>query len=140
MADVVEQDRIYQQAQHSLEPYKNQTMFLKMTTTEAAKHIDDDSVDFVYVDAQHDYCGVTQDLQAYWPKLKGGGILAGHDFVTNHELQTLSPDQDWSMCEDGTRNEGAVNGAVTDFAQEHNLQLSITYREDFPTWYARKPC
>ena len=111
-----------------------------MTTTEAAKHIEDDSVDYIYVDARHDYCGVTQDLQAYWPKLKGGGILAGHDFVTNHELQRLSPDQDWSVCEDGTRHEGAVNGAVTDFARKHHLQLSITYREDFPTWYARKPC
>ena len=111
-----------------------------MTTTQAAHHIENASVDYIYVDARHDYCGVTQDLETYWPKLRGGGILAGHDFVTNHELQQLSPGQDWSLCEDGTRNEGAVKEAVTDFAQQHNLQLSVTYREDFPTWYARKPC
>lgn len=135
-----EQNRIFRQAQENLKPYSNQTVFLKMTTLEGAEHIEDDSVDYIYVDARHDYCGVRQDLDAYWPKLKHGGILAGHDFVTNAELQDMSPDQDWSLCQDGTRNEAAVLGAVTDFAQQHNLQLSVTYREEFPTWFARKPC
>ena len=135
-----EQDRIFRQAQENLKPYSNQTVFLKMTTLEGAEHIEDDSVDYIYVDARHDYCGVRQDLDAYWPKLKHGGILAGHDFVTNAELQDMSPDQDWSLCEDGTRNEAAVLGAVTDFAQQHSLQLSVTFREEFPTWFARKPC
>ena len=111
-----------------------------MTTLEGAEHIEDDTVDYIYVDARHDYCGVMQDLEAYWPKLKAGGILAGHDFVTNSELQDMSPDQDWSLCEDGTRNAAAVWGAVTEFAQKHNLQLSVTYREEFPTWFARRPC
>jgi hypothetical protein len=30
---------------------------------------------------RHDYCGVMEDLVAYWPKLRSGGIIAGHDYV-----------------------------------------------------------
>ena len=31
--------------------------------------------------ARHDYCGVKEDLETYWPKLRRGGILAGHDYL-----------------------------------------------------------
>jgi hypothetical protein len=30
---------------------------------------------------RHDYCGVKEDLENYWPKLKRGGIIAGHDYL-----------------------------------------------------------
>ena len=39
------------------------------------------SVDFVYLDARHEYEGVLEDLDAWWPVLRWGGLLAGHDFV-----------------------------------------------------------
>ena len=37
--------------------------------------------DFVYLDARHDYKGVVADLNAYWPLLRRGGIMAGHDYI-----------------------------------------------------------
>ena len=140
MPDAGEQDLVYEEAQKNVKPWANQTEFLKMTTLEAAELIEDNSVDYVYVDARHDYCGCRQDLEAYWPKLKAGAILAGHDFLTNAEAQAMNPDQDWALCEDGSRNPAAVWGAVTEFAQKHNLQLSVTYRDAWPSWFARKPC
>ena len=39
------------------------------------------SVDFVYIDARHDYKGAMEDIKAWWPKLKKGGLLSGHDFL-----------------------------------------------------------
>ena len=36
-----------------------------------------DSVDFIYVDATHDYCHVRDDMKMWWPKVKPYGILAG---------------------------------------------------------------
>lgn len=33
------------------------------------------SLDFVYVDARHDYCAVKEDILLYWPKVRPGGIL-----------------------------------------------------------------
>jgi len=35
--------------------------------------------------------------------------------------------QDWSLCMNGTRNEGAVKGAVDEFAQEHGLQILVRH-------------
>ncbi|KAK9812670.1 hypothetical protein WJX72_001592 [[Myrmecia] bisecta] len=134
------QDDIYEEARANLAPWAEKTTFFRMYTTDAAKHIPDGSVDFIYVDARHDYCGVTEDLHNYWPKLRPGGIFAGHDYLTQPENALLKTVNDYSVCEDGTVNAGAVKGAVNDFAKLHNLQLVITYAEGWPTWYARKPC
>ena len=49
-------------------------------SADAAKTVPDDSLDFVYLDARHDFNGVFEDLSVWWPKLKMGGILAGHDY------------------------------------------------------------
>jgi hypothetical protein len=40
----------------------------------------DDSVDLVFIDAEHTYESVRDDLQAWWPKVRSGGLLAGHDY------------------------------------------------------------
>mmetsp|Transcript_47319 Transcript_47319/g.86922 ORF Transcript_47319/g.86922 Transcript_47319/m.86922 type:complete len:355 (+) Transcript_47319:41-1105(+) len=47
----------------------------------AAASMPDGSLDFVYLDARHDFAGVVADVLAWWPKVKVGGIFAGHDFV-----------------------------------------------------------
>ena len=38
------------------------------------------NLDFVYIDGSHSYKDVKKDLERYYPKLKEGGILCGHDF------------------------------------------------------------
>lgn len=38
------------------------------------------TLDFIYVDADHTYPGVLRDLRAWFPKLRNGGIFAGHDY------------------------------------------------------------
>jgi|TARA_R110000824_G_scaffold2570_4_gene11849 predicted O-methyltransferase YrrM len=49
-------------------------------TVNASRLFDDESIDFVYVDADHSYKGCMADLEAWYPKLKKGGILSGHDY------------------------------------------------------------
>lgn len=97
--------------------------------------------DFIYVDARHDYKGVLEDLNHWWPLLKPGGILAGHDYV----VQTDGPNrngQDWTINYDGTKDKTGrvVKGAVDDFANSHGLQITVSYRERaWNTWATRKP-
>jgi hypothetical protein len=49
-------------------------------SAEAANRYPDKSLDFVFIDADHREESVVRDLQAWWPKVKPGGLLAGHDF------------------------------------------------------------
>jgi len=107
-----------------------------MYTSEAAPKFANASLDFIYVDARHDYCGVMEDMTLYWPKLRPGGIMAGHDFERAADVGG----QDWSKCMDGTVNGGAVRGAVEEFAQKMGLQVSVTFREQmWNSWLIRKP-
>lgn len=135
------QNQLYQETKQRLAPWASITTFYRMLSTEAAQqHIANTSLDFVYVDARHDYCGVMEDIEAYWPKLRPGGIMAGHDYVDAHEVRQVTPDQDWSICADGTVNPRAVKGAVEDFAARHGLVVSVMYADgDWPSWMLQKP-
>lgn len=53
------------------------------TSLEASKLYEDNSLDFVMIDASHKYEDVVDDIKAWWPKLKEGAILAGDDW--DHE-------------------------------------------------------
>lgn len=51
---------------------------LVMESVEAAKEFT--AVDFVFIDASHEYDDVIADIQSWYPKIKKGGVLAGHDY------------------------------------------------------------
>lgn len=53
---------------------------IKGISWEVASQFEDESLDFVFIDADHAFESVTKDLDAWWPKVKKGGIMAGHDY------------------------------------------------------------
>lgn len=55
---------------------------MKMSSVAAAKLCESwaASLDFVYIDAMHDYDSVCEDIRAWWPLLRVGGVMGGHDF------------------------------------------------------------
>ena len=110
--------------------------------------------DFVYLDARHDYKGVLADLNAYWPLLRRGGIMAGHDYIwateggRNGRAKKGSSSNDYTINFDGSRDpfNRSVKGAVDEFFTRCvSRQVAVTYREGnrhvwdvFNTWYVRK--
>jgi hypothetical protein len=57
-----------------------------MTTKQAAMSVlvgDLLPADLVFIDARHDYDSVLEDIRLWWPKVRTGGMLCGHDF--NHK-------------------------------------------------------
>lgn len=47
----------------------------------ASKRFDDDSLDVVFIDMDHTYESVCKDIDAWLPKVKNDGYLAGHDYM-----------------------------------------------------------
>lgn len=84
-------------------------MFEKVDSFVAANNFQDGSIDMCYLDANHCYEFISRDIAAYWPKMKGGGTLAGHD---------------WS-------DEG-VRKAVSEFCLDRVIEYHVDLKQD--TW------
>jgi len=56
---------------------------IKEFSMDAVKRFEDESLDFVYIDGNHEWPYVTQDIFYWAQKVKPGGIVAGHDYLTN---------------------------------------------------------
>ena len=127
--------KVLRKAKRMIQPWHKKVEILKGYSTEMCHKISDESLDWVYIDARHDYCGCMEDIEAYWPKIKIGGIMSGHDYHTSEEVMRVYSDQDWSVCMDGSINTGAVKGAVDEFAENNGLQVLVSYAEEmFFTW------
>jgi len=63
-----------------ISPYSKMVSILKMKGDEASKYFKDNSLDFVYIDANHKYEAVCQDINIWSKKVKKGGFISGHDY------------------------------------------------------------
>lgn len=77
-----EWDLIYNQAVHNTRarPGVGTVSILRKDTGEAASYIANGILDYVFLDASHYYDDVKRDIDLWTPKVKVGGLIAGHDF------------------------------------------------------------
>lgn len=81
-------------------------------SVEGSQRFEDGYFDFIYIDAGHDYDSVRDDLKAWWPKLKEGGIFSGHDYFPDTRIWRGKP------C--------GVYQAVNEFVEEMGTQVHHT--------------
>ena len=86
---------------------------IRALSTEAVKQVEDDHFDFIYIDADHTTEGCYKDIVDWYPKVKKGGILCGHDYI-QHTVRTKR----------GHLRFGVVD-AVRRFSKENNLEYFI---------------
>jgi hypothetical protein len=71
------------------------TRIIPLPSADAALLYDNRSLDFVFIDGDHAYAAAYNDIKTWMPKVKIGGILAGHDFTShagvNKAVKTLLP-------------------------------------------------
>ena len=92
--------------------HKDKIVFYEMDSIEASKKVEDKSLDFIFIDS---YCSFEQaknDIKVWYPKVKDGGIFAGHD---------------WNMP--------LVRLAVTKFRENENIKSRMSTYDDTWIWY-----
>jgi len=119
-------EQIYAEALKNLSG-QPRCMMVKSSSVEASKKIMDGALDFVYIDADHSYESCKEDLLAWFPKVRHGGIVAGHDYLN------------WTRAE-GAQVDFGVKAAVDEFCAEHGYQLHVTSEDywqgnPYPTWW-----
>lgn len=75
-----EHEARYRQALSVAKDYAERCSIYRMDSARAASKFDDRSLDFVYIDGDHSFDGCRSDILAWAPKVKIGGVLAGHDY------------------------------------------------------------
>jgi len=73
------QDACYVRAQRALRGFD--VTFIRKASLDAVKDFADGSLDFVYIDAMHDFDNVIMDIINWSPKVRIGGIVSGHDYI-----------------------------------------------------------
>jgi hypothetical protein len=108
-----------------LAPFGDRSAIWRMRGDEAAAQIPDWSLDFVYIDARHDYSSVLEDLAVWFPKVAPGGVLAGHDYVDGHLPEGIF----------------GVRAAVDEFFGARGMSVGVTTNEPatYPSWIVRIP-
>jgi hypothetical protein len=132
--DIANRDPAGQDAQRCQAAALTQTdarvELLQAFTPQAASQFADGALDFVYLDANHSYLAVRDDLHAWYPKLRAGGLLAGHDYLDGYV--GFGPD-----FQGGTLF--GVKTAVDEFARALGQVPAFTTGDPpFLSWYLRK--
>jgi len=99
-------------ARKRLDRYKHIEWIKSGNRNLIAAQIGNSAMDYLYIDAMHDYDSVMADMRAYWPCVKVGGMMAGHDVV-------------WP----------SVFRAVADFRREHNVDVQCSGTD----WWIIRP-
>lgn len=102
----------------------------RIPSLSAARLLRDESLDWVYIDAAHNYTNISRDLKTWYPKVRRGGVFSGHDYVDGYFFN----------------EQFNVKQAVDEFTFERNLdeRLKVINGDcveglPFPSWYLEKP-
>lgn len=107
-------DKAYEETISNLKKYKGRFRIIKTDSISASESFEDNSLDFVFIDGDHTYEGALKDIESWYPKVKNGGFISGHDY-------------------DGPERHFGVKDAVDDFFGKENI-----IKDDNHTWFYKK--
>ncbi len=110
-------DKVRNIALKLLEPFSDKVVFIRKKSEDAIGDLPD-SLDFVYIDGNHEYDYVKRDLEMYYLKVKPGGVFGSDNF------ESLLPE---------------VARAVLEFTDKYNLKIHGGRSEASYEWWVIKP-
>ena len=133
---------VYTDAMGNIKGFEDRAIMVRANSEIASDMFNDESLDFVYIDANHAYDYVVRDIELWFPKVKKGGYLCGHDYLGfNWYADPNYADNKkdkfiWSTDGDYMGVFG-VNPAVDEFCQKYGYELKVT-NEWLGTLYIKK--
>lgn len=136
----------YEQSMNSIRGFEDRAFMLRGLSEQMVKLFANNSLDFVYIDGNHAYDFVKQDMEMWWPKLKKGGLFCGHDYLDviwdEEGLLENGKDKEWwtngggDPAVDPYKYAGifGVNPAVEEFCKKKKYEYSVT-SEWTGTWH-----
>lgn len=103
-----------------LAQFGNRAVYHVGTSDEIVESFADQSLDFVYIDGNHEPPHPSEDLFDWWPKMKPGGILAMHDFICPGEA-----DGSWGRF---------IQPAAMEFAVISQMDIHLVVEEQGLPW------
>lgn len=105
----------YAKCLESLAPYEDRIKYMRMNSMDAVQEIKDGSLDFVYIDGLHEFDPVMMDIIRWSPKVRKGGIIAGHDYYAFYQ--------------------SGIIDAVNTYTRAHNINEWYITRDKEATWF-----
>ncbi len=136
---------------NSIKGFESRAFMLRGLSEELVDLFEDNSLDYVYIDANHAYDNVKADMEMWYPKLKKGGVFSGHDYLNIDWSSERSEHVEHPLLDNGkdkliTPNWGngpytagvfGVNPAVDEFCKKYKKDFNVT-NEFWGTWYFTK--
>ena len=139
---------VYSECIKNTSGFEHRSSMIRADSKLASKIFQDKSLDFVYIDANHSYDYVKEDIELWYPKIKSDGYLLGHDYIHTDWSQepycennidkhiyfpnAYDPNGELYYC-----GEFGVNPAVNEFCVKNNYKVKIT-NEYWGTWIIKK--
>lgn len=124
--------------QRRLEPWLGRWTMIQGRSQDVALWFRDALADLVFLDAAHTYVEVLADIKAWYPKVRPGGILAGHDFDKKLlDIDPASIDPDYYDQEHvGGFHFGVAKAVLECFGVDNGIKLAP--EADSSIWYVQK--
>jgi len=129
----------------NVQGFEDRAIIIRSTSEIAATLFPDESLDFVYIDANHAYEHVKKDIEIWYPKVRKGGVFAGHDYINidwyadPNFLPNMKDKHLYNTVNGKKYYNGVfgVNPAVDEFCEKYGYTLDVT-TEWWGTWWIIK--
>ena len=130
----------YSNVIENIKGYENRAFMLRMNSIDVIELFRDQTLDFIYIDANHTYESAKEDIQLWYPKIKVGGMISGHDYLPQYLFDQRPNEKNIPILmgeEKDYVGMFGVNHAVNEFIDEYNYNLNVT-DEFLGTWWVIK--
>jgi len=97
-------------------PFADRVKVYKLESAEASEYFEEESLDFIFIDGDHSFEGVTRDLTNWVPKVKKDGLICGHDWENANTYQDVK------------------NAVLSFFGKEIESRVELSYNN---TWFLK---